>query len=145
MFKYVDLFAGIGGFRLALDASGGECVYSSEINPACREVYRNNFGDEPTGDIKRIDECSVPDHDILAGGFPCQAFSIAGNKRGFEDTRGTLFFEVLRIAKAKKPKVLFLENVKNLVHHDQGRTLEVIKRSLEEQGYHSHRTGKGRS
>ena len=136
MFKYVDLFAGIGGFRLALDASGGECVYSSEINPACREVYRNNFGDEPTGDIKRIDECSVPDHDILAGGFPCQAFSIAGNKRGFEDTRGTLFFEVLRIAKAKKPKVLFLENVKNLVHHDQGRTLEVIKRSLEEQGYH---------
>ena len=95
MFKYVDLFAGIGGFRLALAASGGECVYSSEINPACREVYRNNFGDEPTGDIKRIDECSVPDHDILAGGFPCQAFSIAGNKRGFEDTRGTLFFEVL--------------------------------------------------
>lgn len=136
MFRYVDLFAGIGGFRLALDAAGGKCVYASEINPSCREVYKNNFGDEPKGDIKQIDENSIPDHEILAGGFPCQAFSIAGNKRGFEDARGTLFFEVLRIAKAKEPKVLFLENVKNLVHHDRGRTIEVIRRSLEEQGYH---------
>lgn len=136
MFKYIDLFAGIGGFRLGLDAVGGKCVYSSEINPACREVYINNFKEEPTGDIKQIDEHSVPDHDILAGGFPCQAFSIAGNKRGFEDARGTLFFDVLRIIKAKNPKVVFLENVKNLVHHDKGRTMDVIKRSLEEQGYH---------
>jgi DNA (cytosine-5)-methyltransferase 1 len=136
MFKYIDLFAGIGGFRLALDAVGGKCVYSSEVNPSCREVYRSNFGDEPAGDIKQADENSIPDHEVLAGGFPCQAFSIAGNKRGFEDARGTLFFDVLRIAKAKKPKVVFLENVKNLVHHDRGRTLEVIKSSLEEQGYH---------
>jgi DNA (cytosine-5)-methyltransferase 1 len=136
MFKYIDLFAGIGGFRIALDSSGGKCVYSSELNPSCREVYKANFGDDPAGDIKQADENSIPDHDVLAGGFPCQAFSIAGNKRGFEDTRGTLFFDVLRIAKAKKPKVVFLENVKNLVHHDKGRTLEVIKSSLEEQGYH---------
>jgi DNA (cytosine-5)-methyltransferase 1 len=136
MFRYIDLFAGIGGFRIALDSSGGKCVYSSELNPSCREVYKANFGDDPAGDIKQADENSIPDHDVLAGGFPCQAFSIAGNKRGFEDTRGTLFFEVLRIAKAKRPKVLFLENVKNLVHHDGGKTLEVIRTSLEEQGYH---------
>lgn len=136
MFSYVDLFAGIGGFRLGLDAAAGRCVYSSEINPACREVYRRNFGDDPAGDIKQADENSIPDHDLLAGGFPCQAFSIAGNKRGFEDARGTLFFDILRIAKAKEPKVLFLENVKNLVHHDKGNTMEVIRRSLEEQGYH---------
>jgi len=136
MFRYVDLFAGIGGFRLALDSAGGKCVYSSEINPSCRDVYEENFGDMPSGDIKEVDENSVPDHEVLAGGFPCQAFSIAGNKKGFEDTRGTLFFDVLRIATAKKPKVIFLENVKNLVHHDGGKTLEVIRRSLEEQEYH---------
>lgn len=135
MFRYIDLFAGIGGFRLALDAVGGKCVYSSEINPACRKVYRDNFGNEPEGDIKQACEDNIPDHDVLAGGFPCQAFSIAGNKRGFDDTRGTLFFDILRIAKAKSPKVIFLENVKNLVHHDKGRTMDVIRRSLEEQGY----------
>lgn len=135
-FRYIDLFAGIGGFRIALDRAGGECVYTSEINPRCRESYRENFGDDPHGDIKAQDERLVPDHDLLAGGFPCQAFSIAGAKRGFEDARGTLFFDILRIAKAKRPKVLFMENVKHLVHHDGGRTLEVIKGSLEEQGYH---------
>jgi len=135
MFRYVDLFSGIGGFRIALDSTGGNCVFSSEMNPSCREVYRANFGEEPSGDITLVNEEQIPDHDVLAGGFPCQAFSIAGSKRGFEDTRGTLFFDVLRIAKAKKPKVVFLENVKNLVHHDGGRTLELIKSSLEFLGY----------
>ena len=136
MFRYIDLFAGIGGFRTALDSSGGKCVYSSELNTTCREVYKANFGDEPAGDIRQENESAIPDHEVLAGGFPCQAFSIAGNKRGFEDTRGTLFFDVLRIAKAKRPKVVFLETVKNLVHHDGGKALEVIRKSLEEQGYH---------
>lgn len=135
MFRYVDLFSGIGGFRIALDSTGGNCVFSSEMNPSCREVYRANFGEEPSGDITLVNEDHIPDHDVLAGGFPCQAFSIAGKKAGFEDTRGTLFFDVARIARAKNPRVLFLENVKNLVHHDRGRTLEVIKSSLEALGY----------
>lgn len=134
-FKFIDLFAGIGGFRMALDRTGGGCVYSSEIDPNCRESYRDNFGDAPHGDIKVQDENLVPDHDLLAGGFPCQAFSIAGTKRGFEDARGTLFFDILRIVKAKRPQVVFMENVKHLIHHDGGRTLEVIQGSLEEQGY----------
>lgn len=134
-FSYIDLFAGIGGFRLALDAIGGQCLFSSEIDQGCRRTYINNFGGEVHGDIKQIKEGEVPDHDLLAGGFPCQAFSIAGNKKGFEDARGTLFFEIMRIAKAKSPKVMFLENVKHLVHHDSGKTIKVIKESLEDQGY----------
>lgn len=134
-FSYIDLFAGIGGFRLALDGIGGECLFSSEKDQSCRRVYINNFGGEVHGDINHVNENDIPDHDVLAGGFPCQAFSIAGNKRGFEDARGTLFFEILRIAKAKAPKVMILENVKNLVHHDSGNTIRVIRESLERQGY----------
>ena len=135
-FLYIDLFAGMGGFRRALDAVGGRCVYSSEINPACCETYKNNFGDQPDGDITKVDESSIPDHHLLAGGFPCQSFSIAGKKMGFADPRGTLFFDILRIADTKRPKALLLENVKNLSIHDSGRTLTTIKKSLEQIGYH---------
>lgn len=135
-FSYIDLFAGMGGFRRALDASGGRCVYSSEIDPTCRRLYKMNFGDEPQGDITEADEKILPDHDLIAGGFPCQSFSIAGKKMGFDDPRGTLFFEILRIAKAKMPKALLLENVKHLSKHDGGATLSTIQKSLEDLGYH---------
>jgi len=135
-FAYIDLFAGMGGFRTALDGAGGRCVYSSEINPDCRETYRRNFGDTPDGDITVVDENTIPDHDLLAGGFPCQSFSIAGMKKGFDDPRGTLFFDILRIVKKKRPQTLLLENVKHLSKHDGGETLTVIKRSLESEGYH---------
>lgn len=134
-FSYIDLFAGIGGFRLALDGAGGRCIFSSEIDAKCRRTYIKNFGGEVHGDIKQINENDIPNHDLLAGGFPCQAFSIAGNKRGFEDARGTLFFEIMRITKAKAPKAILLENVKNLIHHDSGNTVKVIQNSLEQQGY----------
>lgn len=135
-FKYIDLFAGMGGFRRALDAAGGSCIYSCEIDEACRRTYKENYGDEPDGDITRVDEKSIPDHHLLAGGFPCQSFSIAGRKLGFADPRGTMFFEILRIAKSKRPNSLLLENVKHLSKHDGGETLKTIRRSLEELGYH---------
>lgn len=135
-FSYIDLFAGMGGFRRALDEAGGECVYSSEMNPVCREFYKRNFGELPDGDITKVDERRIPDHDLIAGGFPCQSFSIAGRKMGFADPRGTLFFDILRIAKEKRPQALLLENVKHLSRHDGGNTLGTIKRSLEEIGYH---------
>jgi len=135
-FVYIDLFAGMGGFRVALDSAGGRCAYSSEIDPECRETYRRNFGDTPDGDIKLADESAMPDHNLLAGGFPCQSFSIAGRKLGFADPRGTLFFDILRIAKRKRPDALLLENVKHLSKHDGGRTLATIERSLRDEGYH---------
>lgn len=133
--KFIDLFAGLGGFRLALESLGAECCYSSEWDKHVREVYKNNFGDFPEGDITEIDEKTVPNHDILCAGFPCQAFSISGKKRGFEDSRGTLFFDVARIVKEKKPKIVFMENVKNFATHDNGQTLEVVKSTMEELGY----------
>lgn len=129
-FTFIDLFAGIGGFRLAFEDLGGKCVFSSEIDKYCHQTYEANFGDIPHGDITKIDETSIPNHDILLGGFPCQAFSIAGKKGGFEDTRGTLFFEVARIIKEKRPKAFFLENVKGLTSHHKGKTLEVILNTL---------------
>lgn len=135
MKTFVDLFAGLGGFRLALESFGLKCVYSSEINNRVREVYKNNFGEYPNGDITKIDAKDIPDHDILCAGFPCQAFSISGKQLGFNDTRGTLFFDVARIVKEKQPKVVFMENVKNLQSHDSGRTLQVIKTTMEELGY----------
>lgn len=135
-FRYIDLFCGMGGFRRALDAAGGRCVYSCEIDASCRRLYEANFGEEPDGDIKEVDGAAVPDHDLLTGGFPCQSFSIAGRKKGFADPRGTLFFDVLRVASAKKPKAILLENVKHLSKHDGGKTLETIKKSLESIGYH---------
>ncbi|TAE33181.1 MAG: DNA cytosine methyltransferase [Candidatus Kapaibacterium sp.] len=129
-FKFIDLFAGIGGFRLAFQNLGGQCVFTSEWDEYSKKTYHANFGEMPFGDITQINEFQVPEHDILAAGFPCQAFSIAGRREGFEDTRGTLFFDVARIIKAKQPKAFFLENVKGLVNHDKGRTLKVILETL---------------
>ena len=132
---FIDLFAGIGGFRLALESLGAKCVYSNEWDKAAQDVYFSNFGDIPEGDITKVDEKTIPSHDILCAGFPCQAFSISGKQRGFEDSRGTLFFDVARIVKEKMPKIVFMENVKNFASHDGGRTLEVVKATMEELGY----------
>lgn len=134
-YTFIDLFAGLGGFRIALESLGAECVYSNEWDKHVQKVYEDNFGDMPEGDITKVDENSIPSHDILCAGFPCQAFSISGKQRGFEDSRGTLFFDVSRIVKAKKPKIVFMENVKNFATHDEGRTLEVVKGTMEELGY----------
>ncbi len=134
-FTFIDLFAGLGGFRLALESFGAQCVYSSEYDKHVREVYKTNFGVYPDGDITLVKEDEIPDHDILCAGFPCQAFSISGKQRGFADSRGTLFFDVARIVKAKKPKVVFLENVKNFASHDGGRTLDVVRSTMKELGY----------
>ena len=132
---FIDLFAGLGGFRLALESLGATCVYSNEWDRPVQNVYRENFGDLPEGDITKVDEHTIPDHDILCAGFPCQAFSISGKQRGFEDSRGTLFFDVARIIRQKHPKIVFMENVKNFASHDNGHTLEVVKGTLEELGY----------
>jgi DNA (cytosine-5)-methyltransferase 1 len=125
-FTFIDLFAGIGGIRQAFQNLGGKCVFSSEIDPFARKTYCSNFNEEPFGDITKINKCDIPDHDVLTAGFPCQAFSVAGKRGGFDDTRGTLFFEVAEILKIKKPKAFFLENVKGLVNHKQGKTLATI-------------------
>ncbi|BDD11134.1 cytosine-specific methyltransferase [Fulvitalea axinellae] len=129
-FRFIDLFAGIGGFRIAGQSFGGHCVFSSEIDRFARESYEHNYGEVPFGDICNIDSENIPDHDLLCAGFPCQAFSIAGRRGGFDDTRGTLFFEIARIIKAKRPKVVLLENVKGLTNHQKGRTLDTIIRTL---------------
>ena len=134
-YTFIDLFAGLGGFRIALESLGAKCVYSNEWDIAAQEVYTANFGDTPEGDITKVDEKSIPAHDILCAGFPCQAFSISGKQRGFADSRGTLFFDVARIVKEKMPKVVFLENVKNFAAHDDGKTLQVVKATMEELGY----------
>lgn len=133
--KFIDLFSGIGGFRLALEDLGGECVFSSEIDKDARETYKLNFGEYPSGDITKIESSSIPDHDILCAGFPCQPFSLAGRRLGFEDTRGTLFFDILRILKDKKPKAFILENVAGIISHDKGRTISIIEDSLKNAGY----------
>lgn len=144
MFKFIDLFAGIGGFRLAFEKAGGECVFSSEWDRFCQITYEANFGEKPAGDITKIDEHDIPDHDVLVAGFPCQPFSIAGVSKknslgrhhGFRDeTQGTLFFDIARILEAKQPDAFLLENVKNLRNHDRGRTFNIIMRTLEELGY----------
>ncbi|MGN0666254.1 MAG: DNA cytosine methyltransferase [Huintestinicola sp.] len=134
-YTFIDLFAGLGGFRIALESYGAKCVYSNEWDEAVQQVYYKNYGDMPEGDITKVDEKTIPDHDILCAGFPCQAFSISGKQRGFEDSRGTLFFDVARIVKEKKPKVVFMENVKNFASHDNGHTLNVVKSTMEELGY----------
>lgn len=134
-YTFIDLFAGLGGFRLALESLGAKCVYSNEWDEEAQEVYKNNFGETPEGDITKVDEKLIPNHDILCAGFPCQAFSISGKQRGFEDSRGTLFFDVARIVKEKKPKIVFMENVKNFASHDEGKTLAVVKATMEELGY----------
>lgn len=132
---FIDLFAGLGGFRLALESCGAKCVYSNEWDKFAQEVYKNNFDETPDGDITKVDENSIADHDILCAGFPCQAFSISGNQKGFEDSRGTLFFDVARIIKAKRPKVVFMENVKNFATHDNGKTLQIVQNTLDALGY----------
>ena len=134
-YKFIDLFAGLGGFRLALESLGAKCVYSSEWDKFAQEVYRQNFHETPDGDITKVDENAIPNHDILCAGFPCQPFSISGKQKGFKDSRGTLFFDIARIVKCKKPKIVFMENVKNFISHDNGRTLEVVKATMEELGY----------
>lgn len=134
-YTFIDLFAGMGGFRLAFEAQGCKCVFSSEIDKFAADTYFNNFGEYPSGDITKIKSEDIPDFDILCAGFPCQPFSIAGKRLGFEDTRGTLFFEVARIIKDKKPSAFVLENVKGLVNHDKGNTVAVIESALLELGY----------
>lgn len=143
-FSFIDLFAGIGGMRLGFERAGGHCVYSSEWNKYSQQTYFANFGEQPEGDITQVVAMDIPDHDVLVAGFPCQPFSIAGVSKknslgratGFADkTQGTLFFDVCRILKAKRPKAFLLENVKNLCSHDRGRTFKVILESLDELGY----------
>ncbi len=133
--KFIDLFCGIGGFHLALSDLGAHCVLACDIDDKCRSVYKNNFHTIPKSDIKEIKSEDIPDFDILCGGFPCQAFSHAGKQGGFEDTRGTLFREIARILKDKQPKYFLLENVKNLKGHDNGKTISVIYKCLQEVGY----------
>ncbi len=141
--RFIDLFAGIGGFRYAMQNAGEElntkveCVFTSEIDIACQEVYKENFGDVPSGDITKIPAKTIPDHDILLAGFPCQPFSIIGQMKGFEDTRGTLFFDIARILEEKKPSAFVLENVKLLVGHNKGKTIKRIMETLNDLGYHS--------
>lgn len=136
-FTFIDLFAGIGGMRLAMQRRGGRCVFSSEWDESAQTTYLANFGEVPYGDVTKVDKARIPDHDILVAGFPCQAFSIAGFKGGFRDARGTLFFEVAKILKAARPKAFLLENVKGLVSHDRGHTLATILRVLRKNlGYH---------
>lgn len=133
--KFIDLFAGIGGFHQAMSSFGAECVFASEWDKYASETYLQNYGLKPHGDITKISEQDIPDHDILCAGFPCQAFSISGKQKGFEDIRGTLFFDIARIVKYHQPKIVFLENVKNLVKHDEGKTLKTILNTLKELGY----------
>lgn len=146
-FTFIDLFAGIGGFRLALQNLGGKCVFTSEWNHYAQKTYEINFGEVPFGDITKINEIEIPNHDLLVGGFPCQPFSIAGvskknalgKKHGFlDETQGTLFFDIARIIKEKRPKTFLLENVKNLVSHDKGKTFMIISETLKELGYSVH-------
>ena len=132
-YNYIDLFAGIGGFRLALDSFGAKCVFTSEWDKHSQDVYLKNFGNEPDGDITKIHEKDIPNHDFLFGGFPCQPFSISGKQKGFDDTRGTLFFDIARIAKYHKPKIMILENVKNILTINGGETLKTIKEVLEKE------------
>ena len=133
--KFIDLFAGVGGFRLAMERAGHECVWSCEIDKYCRQVYKKHFGDEPYGDIRTINASDIPDFDILCGGVPCQSWSIAGKRGGFEDDRGTMWFEVFKIVKIKKPKYLLLENVKGLLSHNEGKSFERICEDICEMGY----------
>ncbi|EPZ47609.1 DNA (cytosine-5-)-methyltransferase [Alicyclobacillus acidoterrestris] len=134
-FKYVSLFSGIGGFETALNRLGGECVLASEIDKYANRAYKLLYGHETAGDVTQIDASLVPDHDILVGGFPCQSFSVAGKRLGFDDARGTLFFEAARIASVKQPSFVFMENVKGLISHDKGKTLETMLFVLNDIGY----------
>ncbi len=137
-FNFIDLFAGIGGIRIPFEEMGGNCVFTSEWDKYAQQTYEANYGDKPHGDITQIQENEIPKFDILLGGFPCQAFSIAGKRLGFEDTRGTLFFDVARIIKHHKPKAFLLENVKGLLSHNKKQTFKVIYQTLVDLGYNIH-------
>ena len=137
-FKFIDLFCGIGGFHQAMERLGGECVFASDIDKNCRQVYFNNYGLLPADDITKVDEKSIPEHDVICGGFPCQSFSKAGNRQGINDPRGTLFYDILRIAKKHQPKYMLLENVRNLATHDNGLTWKTIYENIKDLGYHIH-------
>ena len=134
-FNFIDLFAGIGGMRIPFGKLGGTCVFSSEWDKYAQKTYAHNFGETPAGDITKIDEADIPNHDFLLAGFPCQPFSIIGDKLGFEDTRGTLFFDIVRILKKKQPGAFLLENVKQLLTHNKGQTFSIIQEQLSRLGY----------
>lgn len=135
-FKYIDLFSGIGGFHQAMDNLGGECVFASEIDEYARDTYKKNYNIDPFGDITKVDvKKDIPFHDVLCAGFPCQSFSKAGNREGLDDARGTLFFDIARILEYHKTKYIILENVRNLVSHDNGNTWNVISKTLKKLGY----------
>ena len=133
--SFIDLFAGIGGFHQALTHFGAKCVFASEWDKNAAHTYYENYDIKPFGDITKINEKDIPHHDILCGGFPCQAFSVSGKQKGFDDSRGTLFFDIARIVKYHKPKLLFLENVRNFEKHDNGNTLKVVIKTLDNLGY----------
>lgn len=133
--SFIDLFCGIGGFHLALSSYGAKCIFASDINVSASNVYYKNFGIQPKGDIKCIKNIDIPKHDILCAGFPCQSFSISGNQNGFSDENGKLFFEVYRIARYHHPKLIILENVKNLLSHNNGKTISVMEQRLKSIGY----------
>jgi DNA (cytosine-5)-methyltransferase 1 len=135
MKNFIDLFCGIGGFRLALEKFGIESVFSSDIDPYVREVYKQNFGEEPSGDITKIAARKIPKHDILCAGFPCQSFSISGKQGGVLDPRGRLFYDILRIAKYHQPYILILENVKNILSVNKGSVIKIIEHELDKIGY----------
>jgi len=135
-FRFIDLFAGVGGIRIPFDELGGTCAFTSEIDEKAALTYELNFHEKPSGDIREFDAQDIPEHDLLLAGFPCQPFSLAGLKKGFDDAaRGTLFFDIARIAQHHKPTALLLENVKGLVNHDKGNTMQVIERRLDQLGY----------
>lgn len=134
-YTFIDLFSGIGGFHLALNSFGAKCVYACEWDKFAKQVYTNNFNITPDDDITKVKEDNIPDHDILCAGFPCQPFSISGKQLGFNDCRGTLFFDIARIINAKKPKLLILENVKNLISHNNGDTFKTIYNTLSNLNY----------
>ena len=136
---FADLFAGIGGFRIALEKHGANCVFSSEIDLNCRRVYDDNFNEIPSGDITKIEVSEIPNFDVLTAGFPCQPFSYSGRLEGFNDmTRGTLFFDIAKIISIKKPRMFLLENVKGIISHDKGRTLSTIIDVLSSLNYDIH-------
>jgi|11_taG_2_1085331.scaffolds.fasta_scaffold02025_2 DNA (cytosine-5)-methyltransferase 1 len=140
MIKFIDLFCGLGGFRVALESYGLQCVFSSDIDKHVQKNYKYNFNEDVRGDITAIHEQDIPAHDVLCAGFPCQPFSIANStgKAGFQHTKGTLFYDVIRIAQYHKPKIVFLENVARILKHDDGKTLEIITQTLQNVGYDTH-------
>jgi DNA (cytosine-5)-methyltransferase 1 len=139
MYKFIDLFSGLGGFRIALERKGMECVFASDNDETVNLAYKKNFGDMPSGDITEIPEKKMPKHDILCAGFPCQSFSISGEKKGLDDRRGRLFYEIVRIAQYHQPYVLLLENVKNILTVDKGEVIKTIEAKLDEIGYRLYR------